>query len=82
MEWDKRLVEILEKMVLDSDNIQIIQTDALTYDYYLFFSKSPAPYIVMGNLPYYLATALIQKLPYRTERGAGIWYAQSHDRLL
>ncbi|MGA1825253.1 MAG: 16S rRNA (adenine(1518)-N(6)/adenine(1519)-N(6))-dimethyltransferase RsmA [bacterium] len=62
LEWDKRFVQILENMLIDSNNIQIIQTDALNFDYNLFFSKSPAPYIVMGNLPYYLATALIQKL--------------------
>ncbi|MGA1868051.1 MAG: 16S rRNA (adenine(1518)-N(6)/adenine(1519)-N(6))-dimethyltransferase RsmA [bacterium] len=62
LEWDTRLIEILEKRVIDFDNIKLIQTDALTFDYHEFFSTSPFPYIVMGNLPYYLATALIQTL--------------------
>ena len=59
IEIDKELVDIVSKRFSDIPNIELIQGDAMEYDY----SKLTGPWwIMVSNLPYYVGTRLLVKL--------------------
>ena len=61
LEIDRRMVEHLQARLADFDNLSLIRADALRYDY----ERLPCagrPFKVVANLPYYIATALLQRL--------------------
>lgn len=63
IEWDKRLAEYLrEHLAHHHDNVKIIQGDIMELDLQKILYPYPPPFVVAGNLPYYIATPLIQKL--------------------
>lgn len=63
IEWDRNLITILSEITKNIDNLNIIEADALSFNYEdKSFNPSASSFIVLGNLPYYISTALIQKL--------------------
>ena len=63
IEWDKRLVEFLNKGFSDiSDRVQVIQADIMEIDFSEILKRFSSPPLVIGNIPYYISTAIIQKL--------------------
>ncbi len=58
LEKDGRLVRHLEKK-FQSDTTEVIHTDALEFDLRRTWGKGPVK--VIGNLPYYVSTPLIEK---------------------
>lgn len=63
IESDGRLIKFLNnRFARDVDRIKIIQADAMHMDFVLLCKDLNRPPVVLGNLPYYLATALIQRL--------------------
>jgi 16S rRNA (adenine1518-N6/adenine1519-N6)-dimethyltransferase len=63
IEWDNRLVQYLKNHLSnDSANVMIIHADVMNMDFNQICAGFDRPPVVIGNLPYYLATALIQRL--------------------
>jgi 16S rRNA (adenine1518-N6/adenine1519-N6)-dimethyltransferase len=63
IEWDNRLVKYLKgRLSNDIDQVMIIQADVMDIDFKPICKGFSRPPVVLGNLPYYLATALIQRL--------------------
>ncbi|MGA1792095.1 MAG: 16S rRNA (adenine(1518)-N(6)/adenine(1519)-N(6))-dimethyltransferase RsmA [bacterium] len=63
IESDRRLVKLLnDRFARDVDRIKIIQADVMHMDFVLLCKDLNRPPVVLGNLPYYLATALVQRL--------------------
>ncbi len=63
IEWDNRLVEYLKIYLSDvSERVSILQGDIMKADIPEILGRFNAPPIILGNLPYYLATPLIQRL--------------------
>lgn len=58
LELDDRLIPRLRKEFPESSNTEIVQADALEYDYEALRGK----WKVVANLPYYISTPLIQRL--------------------
>ncbi len=60
IELDKKMVEVLDKVLLQKSNLQIIQNDILSMNLKnLFGGKS---YKIVANLPYYITTPIIMTL--------------------
>lgn len=55
IERDRDLVAVLEKELAASASIQIVEGNALTYD----FSQHPSPPKVVGNIPYNISSPLL-----------------------
>ena len=65
LEKDPQLVEWLQKTYANFDNVDIYHGDVLTFN----FSNLPAlPLTVISNLPYNIATAVLQKLLYHSKQ--------------
>jgi len=63
LELDDRLYQLLKKELADYDNLELIQADALAFD----FSTLGEGWKVVSNPPYHISTPLIFKLlEYRT----------------
>lgn len=60
LEIDRNLVTYLQQYLAGFSNLTLIQTDALKYDYNSLFSQHPR-FKLVANLPYYIATPLIQR---------------------
>jgi len=58
LEIDAKLVGILKERFSRSENIEIIHSDALKYDY----DCLPKDVKIVANLPYYISTPLIRRL--------------------
>lgn len=57
IEFDTRLAENLPKS-FPGKNLEVVNADVLEFD----FEKIPQPYVVAGNIPYYITTPIIKKL--------------------
>ena len=57
IEFDERLAENLPKS-FPGKNLDVINADILDFD----FSKINEPYVVAGNIPYYITSPIIEKL--------------------
>ncbi|MBQ3320759.1 hypothetical protein IJG71_01355 [Candidatus Saccharibacteria bacterium] len=57
VEFDKRLADNLPKS-FPGKNLEVINGDILDFD----FSLIPRPYVVAGNIPYYITSPIIEKL--------------------
>jgi 16S rRNA (adenine1518-N6/adenine1519-N6)-dimethyltransferase len=55
IERDRDLVAVLQKELAASASIQIVEANALTYD----FSQHPSPVKVVGNIPYNISSPLL-----------------------
>ncbi len=60
LEIDRRMVEYLRKRLAVYSNLSLIQADALRYDYDTLFSQPDSGVKLIANLPYYIATPLVQ----------------------
>lgn len=58
IELDRGLHTTLRKTLADLDNVELIQSDALSFNY----ERIPGPVKVVANLPYTIATPLIFRL--------------------
>jgi 16S rRNA (adenine1518-N6/adenine1519-N6)-dimethyltransferase len=58
LELDTRLIPHLQKAFGPCGNVEIVEADALAFD----FAALPGKWKVVANLPYYLSTAILQKL--------------------
>lgn len=61
IEFDRDLVRLLEERFGARDNFALIQADALTVEYCKIISPAHRARVV-ANLPYYISTAILQKL--------------------
>ena len=57
VEYDKRLAENLPKS-FPGKNLEVKNEDILDYD----FAEFKEPYVVVGNIPYYITSPIIEKL--------------------
>jgi len=62
VELDTRLAPMLAQLYADAPHVHILQGDALTLtpDQILSSTGGMAPYFVIGNLPYYITSALLR----------------------
>jgi 16S rRNA (adenine1518-N6/adenine1519-N6)-dimethyltransferase len=62
VELDTRLASMLEQLYADTSHVHILQGDALTLTPNKILSSTGgvAPYFVVGNLPYYITSALLR----------------------
>lgn len=60
VEFDRRLMPVLEQMVENLGNVQLIAGDILSLDLEKFISEQP--YQVVANIPYNITSALIRRL--------------------
>ena len=58
IELDKRLIEKLEGILSESNNVEIIQADALKFPYNTIEDK----FKVVANIPYYITTPILFRL--------------------
>ncbi len=58
LELDERLVPVLKKEFAEMSGVEIVRADALAYPY----GSLPEKWKVVANLPYYISTAIIQRL--------------------
>jgi 16S rRNA (adenine1518-N6/adenine1519-N6)-dimethyltransferase len=58
IELDDRLIRPLREAYAGTPNVEVVHGDALTFDY----RALPGSWKVVANLPYYVATPLIQRL--------------------
>ena len=57
VEYDKRLAENLPKS-FPGKNLEVVNDDILKYD----FGAVGEPYVVVGNIPYYITSPIIEKV--------------------
>jgi 16S rRNA (adenine1518-N6/adenine1519-N6)-dimethyltransferase len=62
LEVDTSLCKILNDSLAGLDNVEVIETDVLKFDFENFFAKVNSKVKVVGNLPYYITTPIIERL--------------------
>jgi 16S rRNA (adenine1518-N6/adenine1519-N6)-dimethyltransferase len=62
VELDRDLIPILESEFGDNENFILIENDALKLDFRQFAISDREPVKLVANLPYYVSTAILQKL--------------------
>lgn len=62
LEIDPSLCEILKRNLYGLDNVDIIMGNVLAPDFKKFFSKIKGKIKVIGNIPYYITTPIIERL--------------------
>ena len=62
VELDRDLIPILESEFGDNENFILIENDALKLDFRQFASSDRERVKLVANLPYYISTAILQKL--------------------
>ncbi|HKS28618.1 MAG TPA: 16S rRNA (adenine(1518)-N(6)/adenine(1519)-N(6))-dimethyltransferase RsmA [Pyrinomonadaceae bacterium] len=61
VEFDRELVPVLEEKLGSHENFSLVQADALTVDFCALIKPAKSARVV-ANLPYYISTAILQKL--------------------
>lgn len=63
IEIDRELVPVLQTQLLNNPNFRVIESDVLEIDFATFIDNNKAGKTkLVGNLPYYISTAILQKL--------------------
>jgi len=62
LEIDKNLIRILERIFSKTANVRILNEDALSFNYQKVSEEYNTPLKIIGNIPYYLSTALTTRL--------------------
>lgn len=62
IELDRLLVPRLREQYSSVKNLTVIEADALSVNYREFLSNDSAPLRLVANLPYYISTAILQRL--------------------
>ncbi len=84
IEIDRDLVPELRARFSDRTNFEVIEADFLEVDVFERFAADPNRVKIVGNLPYYISTPIIQKLiDFRTKFAAAVLMLQKEvvDRL-
>jgi 16S rRNA (adenine1518-N6/adenine1519-N6)-dimethyltransferase len=61
VEFDPKLVAILNEKVKDYPNVEVVKGDILKVDFKHFFEKEGHPVKVVANLPYQISTPLLSR---------------------
>lgn len=80
VEYDDRLAENLPKS-FPGKNLEVVHADILKYD----FAKIEQPYVVVGNIPYYITSPILEKVltaPVRPERVVLLMQKEVAERIL
>ena len=80
IEFDRALAELLRQKYAANPNVEIVQADVLEAD---FTALANGPYVLAGNVPYYITTPIIFKaleIP-RPERAVYLVQKEVADRL-
>lgn len=80
IEFDRALADLLRKKYAERPNVEIVQADVLEAD---FTALANGPYVLAGNVPYYITTPIIFKaleIP-RPERAVYLVQKEVADRL-
>jgi len=80
IEFDRALAELLRRKYAGKPNVEIVQGDVLEAD---FTALANGPYVLAGNVPYYITTPIIFKaleIP-RPERAVYLVQKEVADRL-
>lgn len=72
VEVDRDLVPILTERFVDSDNVEIVEGDALKLDLAPIAQKAGGPVWVVGNLPYNISTPLLFHMLDQRDHLAGL----------
>ena len=62
LEIDSNLCDLLKENLKKYKNIKIINQDILKFDFKSYFAKSKNKLYVIGNIPYYITTPIIEHL--------------------
>jgi 16S rRNA (adenine1518-N6/adenine1519-N6)-dimethyltransferase len=62
LEIDAALCEILETNLAGLDNVEVLKGDVLKFDFGNLFAKVNKKVKVIGNIPYYITTPIIERL--------------------
>lgn len=62
LEIDSQLCKILEEKFFNINNIKIIPADILKFDFNKFFKSVKSPVKIVGNIPYYITTPIIERI--------------------
>lgn len=62
IEIDRRIIETLQKNLTDRANVEVVHQDILRFDPAGIFRKYKKKFKVIGNVPYYITTAIIERL--------------------
>lgn len=62
LEIDRGLASIVKERFSSTKNVDLIECDALTFDFEGALRAERAPRAICGNLPYYITTPLIEKI--------------------
>lgn len=62
LEIDPSLCKILEDNLSGLDNVDVIRGDVLKFDFKKFFAKVNGKVKVVGNIPYYITTPIIERI--------------------
>lgn len=62
LELDRRLISLLEDRFRENEKVRIVGSDALKFNYQEVFKHYHSKLKVIGNIPYYLSTALTTKM--------------------
>jgi 16S rRNA (adenine1518-N6/adenine1519-N6)-dimethyltransferase len=62
LEIDPSLSEILKTNLSGLDNVEVARDDILKFDFKKFFAKAGEEVKVIGNIPYYITTPIIERL--------------------
>lgn len=63
VEIDQRLADALKRRFAERDNVSVVATDvlAVTPEEILIEGGGRVPYVVVGNLPYFIGTAIVRR---------------------
>lgn len=67
IELDKDLIPLLKKEFAENENFQLIEQDALKVDFQQLTKDKRQKKKLVANLPYYISTAILQKLARQRE---------------
>ena len=62
LELDRHLLPVLDEVLAGAGNVRVVHGDALTVDYEELLGDPGAPWLMVANLPYNIATPLVARL--------------------
>ncbi len=73
LEIDAALCEILEVNLAGLDNVEVLKGDVLKFDFKNLFAKINREVKVIGNIPYYITTPIIERLLEHREKISSVF---------
>jgi 16S rRNA (adenine1518-N6/adenine1519-N6)-dimethyltransferase len=80
IEYDRALADVLRQRYANAPNVEIVQSDVLEAD---FAALAAGPYVLAGNVPYYITTPILFKALERPRPERAVYLVQKEvaDRL-